>query len=360
VKVELRDKLDAYKAHVARVLVLAGTAPAKSEAAAGDVIAIETEIAKLTKTAAEKRDAHAAYSPTDAKALAKQVRTVDWPAYWKVLEVEPSKKLVVASPKLFAQIDKLRARFKPVQWASYLTYHAVQHVGFALPKTYEDEAFEVQKITGGAEKQKERSKRCIDATQTALGELLGQQYVNKYFPASAKTTASMLVDALVRAMTEELGRIDWLAEATRLTAQQKLAKAVRMIGYPDKWRVYDFEVRRDDFAGNSLRALAFDVRRKLAKSGKPVDRSEWPFDTYAVSAYYEPTANNTTLPAGILQPPFFGPDRSVAANLGGIGMLIGHELTHAFDDQGRQFDADGNLKDWWQKDDVAKLETKAK
>jgi putative endopeptidase len=133
-----------------------------------------------------------------------------------------------------------------------------------------------------------------------------------------------------------------------------------MVGYPDKWRVYDFEVRRDDFAGNALRALAFDVRRRLVKSGKPVDRSEWPFDTYAVSAYYEPTANNTTLPAGILQPPFFGADRSVAANLGGIGMLIGHELTHSFDDQGRQFDREGNLKDWWQKDDTAKLAARTK
>jgi putative endopeptidase len=231
-------------------------------------------------------------------------------------------------------------------------------MAFALPKAFDDQAFELAKLVSGVEKQKERSKRCIEATQAALGEVLGQQYVAKYFPGSSKHTASSLVDAILGVMGEEIARLDWMSEQTKAIAQQKLAKIVRMIGYPDKWRTYDFDVRRDDFAGNELRAAAFETRRVLVRTGKPVDRGEWQMNTFDVNAYYEPTANNTALPAGILQPPFFGQDRTVAANLGGIGMVIGHELTHGFDDQGSQFDGDGNLKNWWQPEDEKKFKAK--
>jgi putative endopeptidase len=165
----------------------------------------------------------------------------------------------------------------------------------------------------------------------------------------------MLVDAIMKSMGEQIGRLDWMTDPTKQTAQGKLAKIVRMIGYPDKWRIYDYDVRREDFAGNRMRAAAHETRRTLVRAGKPVDRSEWQMNTYDVNAYYEPTANNTALPAGILQTPFFGQDRSIAANLGGIGMVIGHELTHGFDDQGAQFDADGNLKNWWSKEDAVKF-----
>jgi len=355
VKPDFKDKLAAYRAHVARMLALAGTAEARTEAAAADVIAIETEIAKLTKTAVEKRDIPALYNPTDAKRLAKQARSVDWKAYWKALGVEPSAKLVVATPKFFAALDTLRARFKPAQWSSYFTYHLVSGMAFALGKRFDDEAFELQKVLSGVEQQQPRHERCIDSTQTVLGELLGQQYVARYFPPTAKQTATTLVDALVRVMGEELGRLDWMSEPTKQTAQGKLAKLVRMIGYPEKWRAYPFDVERDDFAGNLMRAATFETRRQLAKAGKPVDRGEWRMNAFAVNAYYDPTQNSTALLAGILQPPFFGQDRSVAANLGGIGMVIGHELTHGFDDQGAQFDADGNLHNWWAKEDAAKF-----
>ncbi len=357
-KPDFKDKVDGYKLHVSKMLALAGTPQAKSDAAAADVLAIETEIAKLTKTAVERRDVQASYNPTDAKALAKQVKAVDWKAYWKTVGAEPSKKIVLGAPKFFAGLDKLRAKFSFAQWASYFTYHLVSSTAMALPKPFDDESFELAKVLTGVEKQKERSKRCIDATAAALGEMLGQQYAAKYFPASSKQMATQLVDALVKTMGEELGKLDWMGDATKQVAQAKLGKVVRMIGYPDKWRSYDFEVRRDDFAGNTLRGRAFETHRVLAKAGKPVDRAEWQMNSYTVNAYYEPTANNTALPAGILQPPFFGQDRSVAANLGGIGMVIGHELTHGFDDQGAQFDGDGNLKNWWQKDDEKKFADK--
>ncbi|MBS1117999.1 MAG: hypothetical protein H6Q90_227 [Deltaproteobacteria bacterium] len=357
-KPDFKDKVDAYKVHVAKMLVLAGTPQAQSDAAAANVLAIELELAKLTKTAVEQRDVQASYNLTDAKTLGKQVKSVDWKAYWKTLGTEPSKRLVVGTPTFFAQLDAVRAKFPFPQWANYFTFHLVSGSAFALGKPFDDEAFELTKVLTGVERQKERSKRCVDATESGLGELLGQQYAAKYFPATSKQTATMLVDSIIKVMGEELGKLDWMADATKQVAQGKLAKIVRMVGYPDRWRTYDFDVRRADFGGNVLRAAAFETHRNLAKAGKPVDRTEWQMNSYTVNAYYEPTANNTALPAGILQPPFFGQDRSVAANLGGIGMVIGHELTHGFDDQGAQFDGDGNLKNWWQKDDEKKFADK--
>jgi putative endopeptidase len=357
VKLDFRDKLDGYRAQIGKLLALV-PGPGKLDPA--DVVAIETEIARLTKTAVEQRDVPAAYNPTDVKALGRQVRSVDWPAYWKGLGAAPSGKIVLGTPRFFAALDKLRAKFKPAQWASYFTYHLVSGLAFAMPRPIDDAAFELTRLLTGVEKQRERGKRCIDYTTAALGELLGQAYVASYFPASSKQGASKLVDALVRAMTEDITGLDWMADATKQLALAKLDKIVRMVGYPERWKTYDFDVKRDDFAGNALRAAAFEVHRELAKAGKPVDRGEWRMNAFQVDAYYNPSANNTALPAGILQPPFFGQDRAIAVNLGGIGMVIGHELTHGFDDQGAQFDAAGNLVNWWQKADLAKFGDKGK
>ncbi len=351
VKPDFKDKVDAYKAHVARMFTAANIADPQT--AAADVLAIETELAKLTKTKTEARDVTAAYNPTDVVGLAKRTKSIDWKPYWKTLGIEPGKKIVLGTPKFFDAFDALRAKFKFPQWGNYFTYHLLIRTSFWLPKAFDAEAFELDKVLTGVEKQKDRSKRCIEATEQALGEVLGLQYVTKYFPATSKKQVTGYVDALVKVMGEEIAKLPWMSESTRQIAVGKLAKVVRMIGYPDKWRTYDYEVKRDDFAGNMLRSRAFETKRILTRVGRPVDRAEWSMNTYTVNAYYRSTANNTALPAGILQPPFFGPDRSVAANLGGIGMVIGHELTHGFDDQGAQFDADGNLKNWWQKDDEA-------
>jgi putative endopeptidase len=360
---ELKDKLDGFQLHVGRMLGLVaprGAAPPKLDPAAADVVAIETDLAKLTKTAIEQRDVAAAYNPTDLAALGTQAKSVDWPGYFQALGAPPSKKIIVATPGLFAALDKLRAKYPPAAWASYFSYHLLEAEAFALPRAFDDEAFALQKLLSGVEQQRERTRRCIDRTAGAFGELLGQAYVTRYFPGSSKQTAIQLVDAIAQAMGEEIAGLDWMAGATKQIAIAKLGKIVRMIGFPDRWKTYDYEVKRDDFAGNLLRAAAFETHRELARSGKPVDRGEWQMNAYQVDAYYNPSANNTALPAGILQAPFFGQDRAIAANLGGIGMVIGHELTHGFDDQGAQFDADGNLADWWQKDDLAKFTDKGK
>jgi putative endopeptidase len=347
-KPTLAPKLDAYRAHVGRMLALGGVGDAS---AASDVLAIESELARLTKTAVDRRDVLAIYNPTDAAALAKTVKSLDWKAHWKALDVTPSKRIIITTPQFFEALDGLRAKFKPAQWRNYFIYHLLVENAFALPKAFDDEAFELTRALTGQPQQPERYKRCIDATASGLGELLGQQYIAKAFPGTSKQTATALVDAIVAAMHDDLAHVDWMTDATRQIAEGKLAKVVRKVGYPDKWRTYEFDVKRDDFAGDMLRASAFGDHYELAKSGKPVDRGEWEMNTYAVNAYYEPTENNTALPAGILQPPFFGQGRAVAANLGGIGMVIGHELTHGFDDQGAEYDADGNMVQWWTPDD---------
>lgn len=350
-----KPQLDAYKAHVAKMLGLAGIA--KPEVAASDVIAIETD---LVRTLPAATDDSALYNAVDPKALAKQAKAIDWKAYWKGLGVEPAKKHVVKTPKLFASLDKLRAKYKPAQWSSYFTFHVVDQTAIGLGKSFTDQQFELEKITSGVEKAPDRSKRCIAATQRALGDLVGQQYANKYFAGQAKATATKLVDALALALGDELTRVEWMADATKQTALAKLQKVIRLIGYPDRWRTYDFEVKRDDFAGNVLRASAATTQRRLARWGKPVDRGDWQVSAFAIEPYYDYRSNSATLPAGVLQPPFFGPDRSIAANLGGIGILFGRELTKGFDDRGGQYDADGNLKTWWTKDDLAKFDARAK
>jgi putative endopeptidase len=356
-----RALLDPYKTHVSKMLALAGTARAKADAAANDVIAIETDIARLSRTDAERADEAAIYSVVETKALAKQTKAIDWKAYWKALGVAPNTKVVVKAPKtFFASVDKLKAKYKPAQWASYFTYRAVAQSALAIGKVFADQKLELEKARTGVETAPDRSRRCIAATQSALGDLLGQQFAAKYFPGQSKQTASTLVDALARAVGDEITRVDWMSDATRQTALAKLGKVIRMIGYPDRWRSYDFEVKRDDFAGNQLRAAAFDTKRRLARWGKPVDRGEWKMDTFSIAPSYDHKANSALLPAGVLQPPFFGPDRSIAANLGGIGILFGRELTKGFDDGGGRFDAEGNLKTWWTMDDLARFDARAK
>jgi putative endopeptidase len=348
--------LDGYQRHVAAVLGLVGGG-GPADAAAQSVVAIETELAKLTRTAVAQRDLADGYHPTGLAGLAGQAKSIDWPRYFQGVgaQVRPSDKLIVVTPALFAGLDRLRAQWKPAAWASYFTYHLVIALALALPRAFDDEAFALRRLVTGVEQKPERSKRCIDRTGAALGELLGQQYVTKYFPDSSKQTASQLVEAIVKVMADELTGLPWLADATKQGAVGKLGKLERLIGYPAHWRPYDFEVKRDDFAGNLLRAAAFATHRELVRAGQPVDRGDWQTNAFEVAAYYDPSTNTMGLPAGVLQPPFFGQDRAVAANLGGLGMLIGHELSHGFDDQGAQFDADGNLAAWWQPGELAKL-----
>lgn len=345
-----RALLDGLRQHAAKLLALAG-APGD----AADVVAIEAAIAELSKTAAEQRDLAGIDNPTDVRALAKQVTSVDWPRYFAALGGPPSKRIVIATPKLFAGFDKLRAQFKPAQWSAYFTFQLLHHLAPALPSAFGAQAFELDKLITGVEQPRERTQRCAAATGAALADLLAQPYLARTFPGNARQDATRIVDALVTAMAAELASVDWLSDTTRQAASLKLGKLARLVGFPERWRSYDFEVRRGDHLGNTLRAAAFAARRERMRAGKPVDRSEWHMNAFDLGAYYNPSVNHLVLPASMLQRPFFGPDRAVPVNLGGIGEMIGHELTHAFDDHGAQFDGDGNRRSWWPPEDEARF-----
>lgn len=226
-------------------------------------------------------------------------------AYFKALEISPSKKLVVTTPRYIAALDGLREQIKPARWAPYFTYHLLAANVLALPRAFDDEALALEKLVTGVIEKPARSKRCIGSTKHALGELLGRAYVEKHVPASAKKLASELVEAITAVMHDHLGALDWMSAPTRTAAQGKLGKLVEMIGFPEKWRSYDVVVNRHDYPGNRLRTDAAERRYKLGKSGKPVDRAEWVMNAFEVNAYYNPLANNTALLAAVLQPPFF-------------------------------------------------------
>jgi putative endopeptidase len=355
---KFKTKLEFYRGHVARMFFLLGESPKKSAAAAAAVITIETALAEVTRTGVQRRDIPKLYNPMDVEGVGALTRSVDWPGYFAELAISPGDKVVVTTPEFFAAIDGLRRRFAPSAWASYFRYHLISSMADALPRAFDQEAFNLAQALSGAEKQRERAKRCVDATTGALSEYVGQLYVEKVFPGESKKQAIQIIDAITDAMGREFDALDWMSEATRSAARAKLGKLQRLVGYPDEWKTYDFAVTRGDHAGNVLRARAFETARQLKKVGKPYDRSEWLMGAYLVNAYYNPSANNTALPAGILQPPFFGLKRSIAANLGGVGMVIGHELTHGFDDQGAQFDENGNLKNWWQPADLERFRGK--
>lgn len=349
---------DAYRGHLIRGFGLLGQTSARATVSADDVIVIETALAKLAKTAVERRDDAAMYHPTTLAELRALAPGFDWPAYLDAIGSPGLASVVLTSPEYMAGLDKLMDTATPAQWSAYLTARVVAETAVALPKQFDDEAFALTRVLSGVTQQRDRWRRCVDATAAAMPEYLGQPFVARTFPGDSKARAVELVRALADAMAANLDGLDWMSAATKQQAHHKLAKLAAMIGYPDRWRTYDFPVDRTAFAANLLAANASEARYQAAKAGRPFDRSEWLMPAFKVSAYYNASANNTALPAGILQPPFFGARRSIAANLGGIGMAIGHEMTHGFDDSGAKFDAEGRLADWWQPDDLAKFQAK--
>lgn len=357
VKDEFAPARKAYQEHLGRLFGLLGKGKA-APGLAGDVMALETRLAKLTKTGVERRDPVTMYNPTDLAGLAKQAPGVDWVAYFTARGNPAPGKIAVTTPGFVAGLSAVLKEVKPDAWRAYLTARAVSRNALGLPKAIDDEVFKLNQALSGVEAQPERWRRCVDATSFALSESLGQVYVERHFPGESKSTATKLVGAIASVMNDQMGKLEWMSAATKVAARDKLDKIEALIGYPDTWRSYDFAVSRTDFAGNSLAATAFEVKRQFDKAGKPYDRDEWLMPAFIVNAYYNPSANNTALPAGILQRPFFAAERSIAANLGGIGMVVGHELTHGFDDQGAQYDASGNLKNWWQPTDLAAFQGK--
>jgi putative endopeptidase len=338
---------DAYVAHVERMLELGGYSAEDAKRAAQDVMQIETQLAEASKTRVERRDPKGLYNKVDRAGLVKLAPKLDWAAYFAALEQPKLTEIAVTAPKYFSRIDSLLHKTAPAAWRNYFTWHVLHSLAPALPEPFVQEDFALTQLLTGQPEQRVRWKRCVSATDAALGEALAQPFIERRFRGASKAAAEEQVHAISDAFGKRLDDLDWMGAATRARADEKLQAMEYLIGYPDKWKTYDFAIE-DAYVDNLLAAQAFDLRRELDKIGKPVDRGEWSMSPPTVNAYYNPLRNHMVFPAGILQPPFYDVDAAVAVNLGGMGFVVGHELTHGFDDQGSQFDEKGNLADWWE------------
>jgi predicted metalloendopeptidase len=339
---------EAYKAHLGRMFALTGMKPGAVKTAVADVLRIETALAKLQQDKVFRRDPHNVYHRVDRAGLEQAAAGFPWADYFGGIGIPEVGAITVHDPAYYAGVVRLLGKEKPAALRHYLTWMLLHATAEHLGKAFQEEDFALERAISGTQSLPPRWRRCVMRTDEDLGELLGQSFVAARFAGDSKARAVELTRAVFDAMAAELDTLAWMDDATRVAAREKLGTMGALIGYPDAWRRYDFEVRRDDYAGNVLAATRFELGRQLAKIGKPVDRKEWLMTPPTVNAYYDPSMNQMALPAGQLQPPFFGARFHPAVNFGSTGGgTIGHELTHGFDDEGSQFDHQGNLKDWW-------------
>ncbi|MCA1610782.1 MAG: M13 family metallopeptidase, partial [Acidobacteria bacterium] len=351
-----------YLAHVTKVFQLAGDDAARAAANARTVMAIETGLAEASMTNVEQRDPDATYNRMEPPALKSLTPSFSWTAYFHDIEAPPAlSALNVQQPKFFQALDKQLTTVPLAKWKTYLRWQLVATASPALSSQFVNEDFDFnQRILQGTEKIQPRWKRCVRATDGQLGFALGKIYVAEYFPPEAKQRADRMVRNLIAALRDDLATLPWMGPETRKAALAKLDAFNPKIGYPDKWRDYStLQIDRGPYVVNAMRATRFEWARDLAKVGKPVDRTDWGMTPPAVNAYYNPLLNEIVFPAGILQPPFFNKNADDAVNYGGMGAVIGHEMTHGFDDQGRKFDAQGNLKNWWTDQDLRNYQERA-
>lgn len=340
----------AYHDYVVQVLVDAGRSTAAATKSADTIIALETEIAKVSKDKVARRDPKGTYNKIDREGVAKAMGHFDWNGFWARIGLGDVKGITVTSPEFLAGVDALLTNVPAPVWRDYLTAYIVRATAPYISTAIEKQRFKFFSVLTGTQEQEPRWKRCAKHTTHALGDLLGQAFVRDKFAGSSKAGAEQQVHAIVAAMAQNLAALPWMDAATKANALTKLNAMTYQIGYPKKWRSYAFPLDVKTWGANALAADAAETARQLAKIGKPVDRDDWQMTAETVNAYYDPQLNGMVFPAGILQPPFYNVDASIPVNLGGMGMVVGHELTHGFDDQGAQYDAEGNLKDWWQPD----------
>ncbi len=349
-----------YVAHVAKMLVLAGSSPEQAGKDAEGILKFETALAKGSMGVTEMRDPDKVYHLEPIAAFEAKLPGVNFGQYEQEVHSPSISEINNMTPTYFpALILAVRDTDMPVLKA-YMRYHVLTSLASQLPKRFDDENFDfyARKLEGQPE-QRPRWKRCSAATDGALGEALGKLYVAQYFAGDSKAKMLEMVADIETAMDHDIDQLDWMSAPTKVRAKEKLHAVANKIGYPDKWRDYTaLEVKVDDPLGNRVRAAVFEHDREMNKIGKPVDKGEWLMTPPTVNAYYDPSMNNINFPAGILQPAFYDPKQDDAVNYGHIGAVIGHELTHGFDDEGRKFDAKGNLSDWWTADDVKKFETR--
>jgi putative endopeptidase len=352
---------DAYRAFLVRLLKQVGVTDAAAEHQAATVLSFETELAKASKTRVERRDPNANYNRLTLPELAALTPGVPWDAYFSAIGAPKLPYVVVGQTHFFATLAGMLKTRPLDDWKTYLRAHLVKDSAPHLHAEAEREHFAFYGTTlRGQPRPEPRWQRAAKVVDGNIGEALGQLYVEKHFPPASKAKMAELIGNLRAVFKDRLGKLAWMSPATRTRALVKFDRFTQKIGHPDRFRDYSkVKVRRDDLLGNIWRASKAESRRELARVGKAVDRSEWAMTPQTVNAYFNPTQNEIVFPAGILQPPFFDAEADDAVNYGAIGVVIGHEITHGYDDQGRQFDADGNLKDWWTADDAKEFDARA-
>jgi len=357
--VELREQ---YQQHVRKTFALAGEGEATANTDAQVVMEMETALAKLSMDIVKRRDPANLNHKLSAEELRAMTPHFSWDVYLHDLGVPPTAHYLVATPDFYKGLDKLIVSEPLNNWKAYLRWHLLHDASPQLSQPFVDETFEFYgRRLVGQKQLRPRWRRCVTAADRDLGEALGQVYVERTFGADGKQRMLKMVNALEAALGADIQQLDWMTPATKQEALIKLKQIEDKIGYPDKWRDYSsLKTVRTDYAGNVFRASEFELKRQLAKIGKPVDRAEWGITPPTVDAYYDSQLNTINFPAGILQPPFFDKQQDDAVNFGAIGAVIGHELTHGFDDEGRKFDASGNLRDWWTAEDGKEFDRRAK
>ena len=354
---------EAYVAYVENMFVLIGEKPPAAKKAAGLVMELETRLAKASQTKVERRDPNTQYNRIDRKGLKEKAPNFQWDVYFDAIGAKDVQAINVNHIPYFVEISAVAKDAKPDAWKAYLTWAVIRAMIPALPKKMQDANFEYSsKNFTGAKADRPRWKKCVAYTDGDLGEALGREFVRRTFGEEGKKRTNAMVEALQGSIKQNLETITWMEAATKPAAFSKLERMVKnnKIGYPDVWRDYaSIKTDRGSFFNNSLEASRFEVKRQWAKIGKPVDHTEWQMSASTVNAYNDSQKNEIVFPAGILQPPFFNREATDAVNFGSMGMVVGHEITHGFDDQGRKFDLDGNLKDWWSEGSAKAFEARA-
>ena len=350
-----------YKLYIGKLFQLAGFSEADAQQKVADVMEIETAIAKVSRSATELRDPEANYHKMSFDELKKTIAGIDWDAYMKGLSIQAPAELNVEQVEPIQEVARLMNTLPLSKHVSYLEYNLLDAAASCLSDDFVAARFDFYgKVLSGRQVNQPRWKRAVNSVNGMLGELVGEMYVEKYFPAAAKERMVKLVKNLQTALGERIDAQEWMSDSTKIRAHEKLATFHVKVGYPDKWKDYSkLEIKNDSYWANVCRASEWGFNDMYSRIGKPVDKDEWLMTPQTVNAYYNPSTNEICFPAAILQPPFFNMEADDAANYGAIGVVIGHEMTHGFDDQGRQFDKDGNLTDWWAPGDADRFKERA-
>ena len=350
-----------YNDHIIKMLQLLGSNPPSAQAEAAAILALETKLAEASLTRVEHRDPDKTHHDMNRADLQTLTQNWLWDNYFQEIGNTKIEVVDVTAPKFFQVMSRQLTETSLQDWKAYLRWHLLNSAAPWLSQAFVDEDFDFKgRVLQGTKELLPRWKRCVTATDRQLGEALGQIYAEKYFPPQAKVRALEMVNQLTAALRDDLKTLSWMGPATRKQALDKLTMFARKIGYPDKWRDYSaFKVERESYVSNVMHGSQFEFKRDLDKIGKPVDRTQWDMTPPTVNAYYDPEMNEIVFPAGILQPPFFDPNADDASNYGAMGAVIGHEMTHGFDDEGRKYDAHGNLRDWWTPEDGKNFDARA-